>query len=95
MKTPEEGYAKGWADAIYKYESKQRSVMSSLNLPPLPEPWRARVFDGMASVYDANHMRAYGAACAAAEREAAARICEKYFHSTCAAAIRKRGERRG
>lgn len=24
MKTPEEGYTKGWADAIYAYESKQK-----------------------------------------------------------------------
>jgi hypothetical protein len=39
--------------------------MSSPELPPLPEP-KNWVRPG----YDANDMRAYGAACAAAEREA-------------------------
>ncbi len=56
-------------------------------LPPLPEP-KNWVRPG----YDENDMRAYGDACAAAEREAAARICEKYFHSTCAKVIRRREE---
>lgn len=31
MKTPEEGYALGWADAIYAYESKQRKNMSTVD----------------------------------------------------------------
>lgn len=31
MKTPEEGYALGWADAIYAYESKQKKQMSTVD----------------------------------------------------------------
>lgn len=31
MKTPEEGYALGWADAIYAYESKQKKNMSTVD----------------------------------------------------------------
>lgn len=30
MKTPEEGYALGWADAIYTYESKQKKNMTNI-----------------------------------------------------------------
>ena len=53
-----------------------------MTMPPLPEPWRARVFDGMASVYTPDEMKAYGAACAAAERERAAKLCEQADKST-------------
>ncbi len=38
MKTPEEGYAKGWADAIYAYESKQRKSMSTVGDAMTQEP---------------------------------------------------------
>jgi hypothetical protein len=41
------------------------SAMSSPNLPPLPEPTSY-----VRPAYDADDMRAYGEACAAAEREA-------------------------
>jgi hypothetical protein len=65
--------------------------MSSPDLPPLPdlsdcgiENWNVVMLEGL--------LKTYGKACAAAEREAAARICEKYFHSTCARVIRAMGE---
>lgn len=32
--------------------------MSTIKLPPLPAPLRARIFDGMASVYSPDQLRA-------------------------------------
>ena len=62
------------------------------NLMPLPDSFYAALGDN-SDCHAAliAEVRAYGEACAAAEREAAARICEKYFHTTCAKVIRRRG----
>lgn len=101
MKTHEEGYALGWADAIYAYESRQRKKMSTL--PPLPELKGSIVVDGERYTFDViellgTELRAYGEACAAAEREECAKVCDEmvlYTGFDCAVAIRARGETLG
>lgn len=63
--------------------------MSSPNLPPLPEP----DYSGAREDYfSEDTVRAYGAACVAAEREACAAICEADECDFLARAIRARGE---
>ena len=50
------------------------------DLPPLPPPG----FRNQDDAYTAAEMRAYGAACAAAEREACAKVCEEITDSAWA-----------
>jgi hypothetical protein len=84
--------------------------MNMPELPPLPayaastgttDHYGARfVSSASPTVYTADHMRAYGAACAAAEREACAKVAEdaatcllpsgSFLSERCAAAIRAR-----
>ena len=57
------------------------------DLPPLPEPAYEAYY------YTADQLRAYGAACAAEQRELDARICDRFaardMHpAECAGAIR-------
>ena len=70
------------------------AMSTAPELPSLPDPddfdsrWTVR------HIYTADQMRAYGAACAAAEREACARVCDERVHADkCAAAIRARNVR--
>lgn len=52
-------------------------MSDAMNLPPLPEPFDSwKIEDGVRAVFTADQMRAYGKACAAAERERAALVCE-------------------
>ena len=65
-----------------------------MTLPPLPEV--NYLGDDVSYGYDACDMREYGAACAAAERERAAAICDEHascegIAQKCAAAIRAQG----
>lgn len=50
--------------------------MSTIKLPPLPAPLRARIFDGMASVYSPDQLRARDLEVARVVLEAAANVCE-------------------
>ena len=63
-----------------------------MTLPPLPEPWvidseEAGTDHSGESIYQdvplftSDQMRTYGAACAAAERERCAEMCEKKGHA--------------
>ena len=50
--------------------------MSTIKLPPLPAPLRARIFDGMASVYSPDQLRARDLEVARVALEAAARVLD-------------------
>lgn len=50
--------------------------MSTIKLPPLPAPLRARIFDGMASVYSPDQLRARDLEVARVALEAAAQRLE-------------------
>ena len=73
-----------------------------MTLPPLPEPTGSQWLDWddksstYEALYTADQMIAYGAACAAAERERCAQVCDEHASSEgiaqkCAAAIRAQG----
>lgn len=61
-----------------------------MNLPPLPEPQKVCWIGH--ELFTTAQMRAYGEACAAAEREACAAICEADECDFLARDIRARGE---
>ena len=50
--------------------------MTTIKLPPLPAPLRARIFDGMASVYSPDQVRARDLEVAKCVLEAAAKAFE-------------------
>lgn len=52
--------------------------MSTIKLPPLPAPLRARIFDGMASVYSPDQLRARDLEVAKAVLEAAAKVLTEH-----------------
>jgi hypothetical protein len=50
-----------------------------MTTPKLPEPMRARIFDGMTKVYTEVQLVSYAAKCVAAERERCAKVCEDLY----------------
>ena len=53
--------------------------MTTITRPPLPEPQDGPNYHtGGFALFNADQMRAYGAACAAAERERCAKVCRDF-----------------